>query len=180
MLAALAAHWGFLLMRVVIAASFGGVMTWWPNLTGTELAWLFGVYALTDGVLALIVAIGVRGHPGFGSLLFDAIVRVLVGAAASVAPAATAYRLMDVFAAWALLCGAASIAAAIALRKDLSGEWPLPLAGSLSLLCGALALSGVGRADPRWIIGPYLWFFALIVLSLTVRFRQLSEEIAAR
>ena len=78
MLAALAANWGFLLMRVVIAASFGGVMTWWPNLTMTELAWLFGAYALTDGVLALIIAIGVKGHAGFGSLLFDAIVRVVV------------------------------------------------------------------------------------------------------
>ena len=179
MLPALAAHWGFLLLRVVIAASFGGVITWWPNLTMTRLAWLFGAYALTDGVLALIVAIGVKGHGGFGSLLFEAIVRVVVGAAAVAAPAATAYRLVDVFAAWALLSGAASISVAIALRKELSGEWPLPLAGSLSLLCGTLALSGVGVPDPRWVIGPYMWLFALIVLSLTLRLRQLSEEIAA-
>jgi uncharacterized membrane protein HdeD (DUF308 family) len=81
------------------------------------------------------------------------------------------------FAAWALLCGAASIAAALALRKTLSGEWPLPLASALSLLCGALALSAAGRSDPRWVIGPYVWLFALMVLA-TVRLRQLAKQIA--
>ncbi|HVZ22216.1 MAG TPA: DUF308 domain-containing protein [Vicinamibacterales bacterium] len=179
MLAALAANWGFVLLRVVIAASFGGVMTWWPNLTMTQLAWLFGAYALTDGVIALIIAIGVKGHEGFGSFLFDAIVRVVVGAVVFAAPAATAYRLVNVFAVWALLCGAASIAVAIALRKDLSGEWPLPLAGLLSILCGVLALSPVGVPDPGWVIGSYVWLFALIVLSLALRLRQLAEEIRA-
>jgi uncharacterized membrane protein HdeD (DUF308 family) len=158
---------------------FGAITLLWPGLTSTALAWLFGAYALSDGILALIIAIGVKGQSGFGSLLFEATVRVAVGAAAFASPAATALALVDVFAVWALLSGAAAITAAIALRKDLSGEWPLPLAGFLSLVCGTLPLLGVGSSDLRWVIGPYVMSFALTLLALALRLRQLQEEIAA-
>jgi hypothetical protein len=41
----------------------------------------------------------------------------------------------------------AAIAVAIALRRDMAGEWPLPLAGVVSLLCGMLLLLGIGAPD---------------------------------
>jgi uncharacterized membrane protein HdeD (DUF308 family) len=178
MLAALAVNWAFLLLRVVIAALFGIVAISWPGLTSKGLALLFGAYALSDGILALILAIGVKGLPGFGSLLFEAVVRLGVGIAAVVSPAATALALVDVFAVWALLSGAAAIGAAIALKRDMAGEWPLPFVGSLSLLCGTLLLA-VGAPELKWVVGSYSILFALTLLALTSRLRQLAAEIAA-
>jgi uncharacterized membrane protein HdeD (DUF308 family) len=179
MLAALAVNWGFLLIRVVLAALFGVVAVVWPGLTSRALAMFFGAYAFSDGIFALIVAIGVKGRPGFGTLLFEAIVRIAVGTVALVSPAATALALDAVFAVWALLSGTAAIAVAIALRRDMAGEWPLPLAGVVSLLCGMLLFLGIGAPDLKWVVGPYSLLFALTLLALTLRLRQLAAEIAA-
>jgi uncharacterized membrane protein HdeD (DUF308 family) len=179
MLTALAGNWGLLLLRVVIATLFGVAALTWPGLRATGLALLFGAYALSDGFLALIVAARVKGRPGFGSLLFEAIVRMAVGVGALVSPAATALALGYVFAVWALLSGTAAIAAHVALKRDMAGEWPLPFAGSLSLLCGMLLLVGVGAPDLKWVVGPYAILFAMTLLALTLRLRQLAAEIAA-
>ena len=63
MLAALAVNWAFLLLRSVIAMMFGLVALVWPGLTSMGLVMLFGAYTLTDGALALIVALSVSGAP---------------------------------------------------------------------------------------------------------------------
>jgi len=164
---------------VALAALFGVVALAIPAPTSRALALLFGAYALSDGFIALIIAIAVKGVPGFGSLLFEAIVRLGIGTAALVAPAATALALADVFAVWALLSGAAAIATAIALKRDMAGEWPLPFAGFVSVLCGVLLLVGPRPPDLKWIVGPYAILFALTLLALTLRLRQLGAEIAA-
>jgi uncharacterized membrane protein HdeD (DUF308 family) len=109
MLAALAVNWAFLLLRVTIAIVFGIVALAWPGLRLTGVALLFGAYAVADGALALIVAFGVKGVPGFGSLLFEALVRLGVGLVALVSPAAVALVLVRIFAAWAILSGIAAL-----------------------------------------------------------------------
>ena len=74
---------------------------------------LFGACAAVDGVLALIVAFNVKGLPGFGSLLFEALVRLGVAMCAVAAPGRTALSLDAVFAAWAIASGVAAIAVAV-------------------------------------------------------------------
>ena len=179
MLAALAINWAFLLLRVAIAMIFGVIVLVGPDLGLRGLVWLFGTYALSDGALALIAALSIKGVPGFGSLLFEAIVRLGAGVLAFASPGWTALFLPDVFAAWAVLSGVAAIATAIALRRDLSGEWPLPLAGFTSLLCGGLLLLGFRHQSLEWVIGPYAILFAVTLLALTLRLRQVAAEIAA-
>jgi len=179
MLAALAINWVFVLHRVAIAVIFGVIVLVGPELRSSGLVSLFGAYALSDGLLALVVALGVKGAAGFGSLLFEALVRLGVGILAFVSPGWTALALPDVFAAWAVLSGVAAIATAITLRRDLTGEWPLPLAGFTSLLCGGLLLLGFRHQSLEWVIGPYAILFALTLLALALRLRQIAAEIAA-
>jgi uncharacterized membrane protein HdeD (DUF308 family) len=178
MLAALAVNWTFLVLRASIAAIFGIVVLVWPGLTSWELVMLFGAYAAVDGVLALIVAFSVKGLPGFGSLLFEALVRLGVAMCAFAAPGRTALALDTVFGAWAIVSGVAAIAVAIALRRDLAGEWPLPLAGAVSLLAGTLLVAGLRAPEVQWVIGPYALIFALTLVALALRLRQLAYEIA--
>jgi len=180
MLAALAVNWAFLMLRSVIAMMFGLIALVWPGLTSMGLVMLFGAYALTDGALALIVALSVSGASGFGSLLFEALVRIGVGIFAFIAPGHTALAMPGIFAAWAVLSGLAAMAVAMALRRDLAGEWPLPVAGALSVLFGVLLAAGPARAVTMdWVFGPYAFLFGLTLLALTLRLRQLAAEIAA-
>jgi uncharacterized membrane protein HdeD (DUF308 family) len=109
-------------------------------------------------------------------LLLRAIVAVLFGVAVLVWPAPSLLAPVMLFAAYAAVDGAA-ITVAVALRRDLSGAWPLPLAGAVSMLCGVLLVT-VGAPDPRWVAGPCALLFALTLVALALRFRQLAEEVA--
>jgi uncharacterized membrane protein HdeD (DUF308 family) len=177
MLPGLAVNWVFLLLRAIVAVLFGVAVLVWPVPPVRALVMLFAAYAAADGVLALVLALSVKGVPGFGSLLFEALVRLGVAIFAFASPARAALALDEVFAAWAFLSGLAAITVAVALRRDLSGEWPLPLAGAVSVLCGVLLVT-VGAPDPRWVAGPSALLFALTLVALALRFRQLAEEVA--
>jgi uncharacterized membrane protein HdeD (DUF308 family) len=177
MLVGLAVYWVFLLLRAAIAAIFGVAVLVWPAPSLWGLVMLFAAYASVDGALALIVALGVKGLPGFGSLLFEAIVRIGVAIFAFAAPGLAALALPRVFAGWAVASGIAAIAVAVALRRDLSDEWPLPLAGVVSVVVGVLIVF-IGAPELQWVIGPYALIFASTLLALALRLRQLAYEIA--
>jgi uncharacterized membrane protein HdeD (DUF308 family) len=177
-LSGLAINWVFLLLRAVLAALFGIAVLAWPTPSTWSLVMLFAAYAAGDGMLALLIALSVRGVPGFSTLLFEAIVRLGVAGFAFAAPARAALALTDVFAAWAVLSGIAAIAVAVSLRHDLTGEWPLPLAGAVAVLLGLLLAVGPGAPELQWVLGPYALLFAFTLLALSLRFRQLAFEIA--
>jgi uncharacterized membrane protein HdeD (DUF308 family) len=177
-LSGLAVNWVFLLLRAVVAAMFGIAALVWPVPSSWVLVMLFGAYAAADGILALLIALSVRGVPGFGALLFEAIVRLGVAAFAFASPARAALALTNVFAAWAVLSGIAALAVAVSLRRDLTGEWPLPLTGAVSVLFGLLLVAGAGAPELQWVVGPYALLFGFTLLALALRLRQLAYEIA--
>jgi uncharacterized membrane protein HdeD (DUF308 family) len=181
-LAALAIEWFLLLLRSVIAVAFGiAVLVTAAIIPGrlVPLVLLFGGYAVLDGIVALLLARSVNGLRGFGSLLFEALVRTATGVVAITAPAATALALRSVFGVWAILSGIAALWAASALRRDLTGEWPLPFAGAVSVFCGAMLVLGAGRyVETSWIMGPYSLLYGFTLMMLALRLRQLAFEIA--
>lgn len=178
MLAALAVDWVFVLCRAVLAILFGCVVVMWPAPTLRTLVWLFACYSAADGILALIVAFDVRGLPGFGGLLAEALARMSVAVAAVSSPAFVALVLPRVFAASAVLYGLAAIATALALGRELVGEWPLPLAGAFSIVVGAMVLLGLASPDLAWVMGPYSVIYGATLLALTRRLQQLAAELA--
>ena len=178
MSAALAMNWPFLALRAAVAAIFGMAAILLPSISLRNLVMLFGAYAAVDGALALIVALASRGVPGFGRLLFEAVVRIGVGFFAFLAPALTALALTKIVAVWAVASGVAAIAVALGLRREVSGEWPLPLAGALSLLSGLLLVALPATPELNWVIGPYALLFGFTLLALALRLRQLAFEIA--
>jgi uncharacterized membrane protein HdeD (DUF308 family) len=94
MFGALAVNWVFLVLRASIAMMFGTIAVVWRGLTSVGLVLLFGAYVLSDGVLALCVALSVKGLPGFGNLLFESLVRI---AAASAAMSRSAFSRLQRF-----------------------------------------------------------------------------------
>jgi len=96
----------------------------WPHITLTVLVFLFGAYALVDGVFAIIA--GVKSHGQYKRwwlLLIEGLLSVAAGVYAFAVPAMTAFILLILIASWAIVTGLFEIAAAIQLRKHVKGEW---------------------------------------------------------
>src|SRR5258705_10126011 len=53
MLEALAKNWGWLLLRAILAAAYAVTALAWPDITLSGFVYLFGLYAIVDGMIAL-------------------------------------------------------------------------------------------------------------------------------
>lgn len=176
MLAVLAADWRELIYRASIVLVFGiAVLTVAPS----QFVLLFVFYTFADGIAALVLAFHVRGHVGFGSALLEGLVRFGTAFVMVVILQWPPVALAKVLAAWAGLSGIGQIGEAMALRGEMSGDWPLPAAGALSLVAAVVLLSMPNVDTPMlaWVIGVYALLWGVTVMVFALRFRQLAIEI---
>lgn len=158
----LAENWWLLLLRGIAAIAFGFLAFVWPGLTLLTLVFLWGIYAIADGILALWAAIASKGGeiaPRWW-LAVVGIAGILAGALAFIWPGMTALVLLMFIASWAIVIGVLQIWGAIRLRKEIEGEWLLALSGVLSVAFGVImfAQPGTGALAVVWLIG---WFAIL-------------------
>ena len=149
-----------------------------PAVTLTALVFLFGAYALVDGVLAIFAAIrGLREHERWGWMLLSGLAGIFVGLVAFFMPAVGALTIIWLVAAWALATGVLEIGAGIRLRKLIEGEWMLILAGVLSVILGVVIAMrpGVGAAVIVTWIGIYALFAGIVTLVLAFKIRKWGQ-----
>ena len=173
---ALAGHWSSLAIRGVCALLFGIVAFMMPGLTLTTLVLIWGVYALIDGVLALVAGFKAK----IWSLGLIGLVGVLAGIGTFVYPGMTALVLLYFIAAWAIITGILAIVIAIRLRKEITGEWALGLAGLLSMLFGAMLIArpGAGALAVVYLIAGYAVALGILLLMLAFRLKSLPARVA--
>ena len=168
-------NWGLLLLRGLAALAFGLFTLFYPGISLAALVVVFGAFAFADGVFAVISAIANRrGEPHWVALLLSGIAGIAIGVITFLSPGITAIALLAFIAAWAIITGVGEIAAAIRLRRTISNEWLLGLAGILSVLFGVLliAMPGVGALAVVLWIGAYATVMGIIWLVLAVRLRR--------
>jgi uncharacterized membrane protein HdeD (DUF308 family) len=176
----LAGNWWALLLRGVAAVLFGLVALSWPELTLFVLIVLFGVYALADGVLAVVG--GIRGSEGRRWLLMaEGMLSSLAGLAVLFWPGMTAQVLLYVISAWAILTGLLKVGMAIAFRRQIENEWLMASSGVLSLVFGIVlgVFPIVGLLSLVWLVGIYALILgaALVVLGFRARgYRPANES----
>jgi uncharacterized membrane protein HdeD (DUF308 family) len=179
----LAGNWGALAVRGCAAIVFGLAALFLPGVTLAALVLMFGAYALIDGFLTIFTAFRgpAAGRPWW-SLAVEGLVSIAAGVAALVIPGAAAIALVYVVGAWALLTGALRIAAAIRLRRVITGEWRLMLGGIASLVFGALLMlaPAVGALAIVLWIGAYALVAGAALLALSFRVRSLNADVAGR
>ena len=134
---------------------------WWALLIGGIALVVFGVLALVwpmadvagfGTVLCRIdsdrwrvhrrwraYALGIGQTIG-GSWLLLGILGVVAGAIGLLAPAAAAAVMVVLLAAYAIATGILMIWMGVKLRKEITGEWLLILAGAVSVIFGALIM----------------------------------------
>lgn len=171
----LARNWGSVALRGVVALLFGVLTLFNPGITLTTLVLLFGAFALVDGIFMVVGAItNRRGESRWVAWLIGGLIGIAAGVVTFFLPGLTAAALLGIVAAWAILLGAAEIAAAIRLRKVLTGEWALVLAGALAVAFGFLLIArpGLGALALVFWIGAYATVAGVLLLALAFRLRS--------
>jgi uncharacterized membrane protein HdeD (DUF308 family) len=179
----LARNWWSLVLRGVLALILGFVAFAWPGITLGALVLLFGAYALIDGVMAIVGAWRAsRAHERWGVLVLEGLVGIAAAAVTILWPAITALALVYLIAAWAVVTGVFELAAAIRLRKIITGEWMLALTGIASVIFGILALiiPLAGALAIAFMFGVYEVIFGVLLISLGFRLRSWTRTHAPR
>jgi len=175
MLIVFAGTWWLMALRGAVAILFGLIAFLRPSVALEALAILFGVYAFVDGGLSLCAAFWrAPREDRWWMLFFEGVLGLVAGIFALAWTPIAALALIYIVAAWALLTGVLEIWAATVLRRHLTGELGLALAGFVSLLLGFVLMAepGIGALMVAWIIGGYALLFGTAMLILSVRLRK--------
>ncbi len=190
---AIADRWWAPTLRGVVAIAFGLLAILWPGLVFATMVLLFGVFALTDGVVALVglwrsrggreVTAGPRrpeGTPWWLQLVVGA-AGVIAGLATFTYPGLTSFVLLSFIAAYALVVGVAQIAAAIVQRKK-AGALPLGIAGAIAVVfgIGVMANPGIGVLTISWLIGTFAIATGAALIVMGMRLRRFKEAVEPR
>jgi uncharacterized membrane protein HdeD (DUF308 family) len=173
----LSRNWWAVSLRGLAGILFGIITFFAPGISLAALVLLFGAYALVDGVLAIVSAVRRRGADRWWLLLLEGIVGIGAGVLTFLWPAITIIALLYLIAAWALVTGGFEIAAAIRLRKAITGEWLLALSGIFSIALGVLLVlfPGPGALAVTIWIGAYAFVFGALLFALGLRLRGLGS-----
>ena len=137
---ALARNWWSLVIRGILGILVGLITFVWPGITLMALVFLFAGYAFVEGVVSLAGAVhAAHAHERWAALLVEGLLGIAAGTVTILWPGITALGLVFMIAGWAILTGVAEVVAAVRLRRYISGEWLLALAGVASVVFGVLA-----------------------------------------
>jgi uncharacterized membrane protein HdeD (DUF308 family) len=171
----LARNWWVVLLRGIAGVLFGLATFFAPGISLAALVLLFGAFAFADGLLAIVSAIRRRGTSDrWWMVLLRGLAGVAVGVVTVIWPNITALALVYLIAAWALVTGGLEIAAAIRLRKVISGEWLLILSGLAAVALGIVLVlfPEPGALALVLLIGIYALVSGVLLIALAFRLRS--------
>jgi uncharacterized membrane protein HdeD (DUF308 family) len=172
--------WWLMLLRGLVAIGFGILVLTKPQISLQVLVYLFGVYALVEGILGVALAVHARNErDSWGLLLLWGLLGVGVGILAFVKPDITALALLFYIALWAIATGVLEIAAAIRLREVIKNEWLLIIAGLVSVAFGVLLIArpDVGVLAVLALIGAYAIVLGALLVLFAFKIRSFVSKV---
>ena len=142
---------------------------------------LFGAFALVNGILSLILAAKIpKGYPRVASLILGGLLGILAGLLTFIMPGITALGLLILIAVWAIVTGIMEFVTAVRLRKIITNEWLLMLAGIASVAFGVILLlqPAAGALALIWLIATWAVVFGILLIIVAFRMRNWKGFIA--
>jgi len=178
-LARLAENWWLLLLRGLAAVAFGVIAFFWPGVTLVALTYLWGIYAIADGIIAIWAAVDASGGEAGPRwwLGLSGVVGILAGIIAFAYTGMTALVLLLFIAVWAIIIGVLQLYAAVQLRKVINNEWWLVLSGLLSIAFGVVLIGwpGAGALALIWTIAWFAVFFGCMFIGLSFELKKFEQ-----
>jgi uncharacterized membrane protein HdeD (DUF308 family) len=168
-----------LILLGILAIVVGIVAIAWPGVTVLALVILFAVYAFIDAGLHGARAFSSRSAgPVFGHLLI-ALIDLAAGVIALVWPGPTAFVLVIVVAAWALVGGVAEFVAGFQTGESAGMRALLILSGLVSVAFGVLlfARPGVGAVTLALLFGLYSLIYGFSQITAGIQLRHLGGSV---
>jgi uncharacterized membrane protein HdeD (DUF308 family) len=184
MLGLVARDWWVFAIRGIAAIVFGILAFIWPVTTLAVLVFLFGAYVLVDGVALLVSLIRgdalARRHAWAVGIM--GLLGIIAGIITFAWPGLTAVSLLYLVAVWAIAMGTFQVVAAVALRRELDGEFWMGLGGVASVVFGALLIvfPGAGLLSLVWLVGIWSLVFGVSSLGLAYRLHGISAALPTR
>lgn len=165
-------NWWFWAIRGVFAIIFGVLAIVFPGDALQALVYIFGAYALIDGVVGVYNSLANR-TTNWGWHLVEGIVGIIAGIVAFALPVLTGLTILLVIGFWAVATGIMQMIAAWRLRKEIDNEIWLGLAGLMSIIFGIFIFINplAGALATAMIIGIYSILFGIFFIALAIRFR---------
>jgi uncharacterized membrane protein HdeD (DUF308 family) len=167
-----------LILTGILAVIVGIIAVAWPGVTVLALVILFAVYAFIAAGMQAARAFSSRdAGPVFGHLLLG-LIDLAAGVVALVWPGPTAYVLVIIVAAWALVGGVAEIIAGFGAGETAGTRAMFILTGLVSVAFGVLlfARPNVGAVTLALLFGLYSMIYGFTQISAGVQVRQLGKS----
>jgi uncharacterized membrane protein HdeD (DUF308 family) len=170
--------WWLVLLRAVLLVIWGIITLSSPGIALFALVVVFGIYAIMDGVTAVVLGIQARkAEKSWGWIVAQGVISVLAGIVALVWPGLTALSLLFVVAFWAIVLGVSTIAEGIRSRRT-DDRWGWTIAkGALDVIFGILLLvwPATGILALLWLVGIFAVAGGIVLAVLAFRIRALAK-----
>jgi uncharacterized membrane protein HdeD (DUF308 family) len=176
----LSTYWWTTLLRGIVWILFGLAVFANPAVSLVALTLYVGVLLLLDGFSNIVEAIaGRKEQEHWVLILLIGLAGVCVGIATFANPGITSLALLFYIAVWAISTGLLEIAAAIRLRREITGEWWLVGAGVISVAFGVLLIAhpGAGALAILRMIATFAILFGVMLLVLAIRARGFAARL---
>jgi uncharacterized membrane protein HdeD (DUF308 family) len=168
-----------LILVGILAVIVGVIAIAWPGVTILALVILFAIYAFMDAGLQAARAFSSRSAgPVFGHLLIG-LIDLVAGVIALAWPGPTAFVLVIVVAAWALVSGFAEIFAGFRGGETAGTRAIFIIAGLVSVLFGVVlfARPGVGAVTLALLFGLFSMIYGFSQIATAIHARELGKSI---
>lgn len=180
-------YWWWTLIRSLVFILFGIAALLWPGPTLAFFIYLFGVFAIVEGIIAVATAIQERQvYKNWWVLMLAGIAGIIVGILVFSWPGITSLILFYMVAAWAFVVGIMAIVSAFS-RFTLPGvDWPLILGGVVLIVLGLVMAAHpvVSILSLLWVLGLAAVIYGVLLFVRSFQFKSLQDrgapEYAAR
>jgi uncharacterized membrane protein HdeD (DUF308 family) len=175
----LSRFWWATLIRGFGWILFGVALYARPGISLLALTFLFGFFAMVDGIANALSALAGQEHEHWWMVLLSGVLGILVGLVTFFNPGATTLTLLLFIAIWAIVTGIVEIVQAVQLRREIEGEVWLGLAGLLSVAFGVFLLMrpAAGALAVLWLIASYAIVFGTILVILAFEARAFASRV---
>jgi uncharacterized membrane protein HdeD (DUF308 family) len=173
-------YWWLMLIWGILVALFGLCALFWPHLTLLTLIFLFGAFALVNGILGIATAIQQRHEfPYWWAALGAGVVSLLIGLAVMFWPHLTALVLLYLIATWAIITGVFQLAEAMS-GGGRHSSFLLIISGIASILLGIVLFASsplLALLALVWVIGLYALIDGAMLIARACYLRSLSKHV---